>query len=110
MAGVDESASLRTYVLAWLGQELEAQPAKFERRDDDAHTRGGLGADSWWWQQLTNYFGRAGTLGLDTLGGRQALAKFTATAVAMLESTVRSYGSLPEPGRTSGDIVDWHPE
>jgi hypothetical protein len=95
--------------LAWLVEEVRAQPVKFTSADDDAHTRDGLGDDSWWWQQLTNYYGRARVLGLETPLGRQALAKFVATAVALLDSVIRCHGPLPTPGHPSGEI-EWPPE
>lgn len=54
---------------------------------------------------LTNYLKRAELLGLDTLLGRQAFAKFVVTAFAILDRVVMAYGPLPEPGHPSGVIV-----
>ncbi len=107
MGDQEDPQAFRSHALAWLVEELRAQAVKFEQIDDDMHTREGLESDAWWWQQLTNYYGRARVLGLDTPVGRQAIAKFVATSVALLESTVRCYGALPAPGRASGDIADW---
>lgn len=59
--------------------------------------------EEWWTKQLNNYLFRAWVMGLNTPGGRQALAKFVATGVGMLESTVLLYGRIPEPGVSSGE-------
>jgi hypothetical protein len=91
-------------VSRWLGKERAYQVEKFGLEQDDLHIQEGLVVDGWWWQQLTNYFGRAQTLSLETPCGRQAAAKLTATMVGMLEAVVRVYGELPEPGVPSGEI------
>lgn len=93
-------------VFAWLRGERAYQLGKFGIESDDKHTRIGLGEESWWWRQLTNYYHRASVLGLNTPVGRQALAKFVATACGLLESAVRLYGPLPRPGVPSGDNLD----
>jgi hypothetical protein len=85
-------------VFSWLRGERALQIRHFGAERDDQHTREGLGEGSWWVSQLDRYFGRARELGLETSGGRQALAKFVATAIALLESAVRLYGPLPSPG------------
>jgi hypothetical protein len=91
-------------VFAWLVAERQYQLEKFGTHLDDDHTKQGLHTDGWWWQQLTNYYGRAKVLGLDLPAGRQALAKFTATACGLLESAVRVHGDLPAPGVPSGEL------
>ncbi|HEX9991904.1 MAG TPA: DUF4406 domain-containing protein [Acidimicrobiales bacterium] len=90
--------------LRWLVGERAYQVRKFGTATDDAHTAEGLGDDGWWWRQLTTYFHRARVLTLANPLGRQALAKFTATAVGLLESVVRVHGELPPPGVPSGDV------
>jgi hypothetical protein len=82
----------------WLRGERALQLNEFGPDRDDAHTLEGLGPDGWWARQLTKYMERARELGLETEPGRQALAKFVATAIALLESSVRLYGWLPAPG------------
>jgi hypothetical protein len=109
-------ASLRIYeeehgraaaeVFAWLRGERAYQVQKFGLSLDDEHTREGLGEDGWWWRQLTTYFHRSRVLTLSTPGGRQALAKFAATACGLLESVVRVHGPLPPPGVSSGGNLD----
>lgn len=91
-------------VFTWLVAERRYQVRKFGTDLDDEHTRQGLDERGWWWRQLTNYFGRANVLGLEHPAGRQALAKFTATACGLLESAVRVHGDLPEPGVPSGEL------
>ena len=100
-------------VFSWLIRERNYQLHKFGVAQDDDHTRGdGLSQDGWWWRQLLNYYHRASVLGLDAANGRQALAKFTATACGLTESVIRVYGPLPEPGHPSGHVegnVDGRP-
>lgn len=58
---------------------------------------------------VEQYMSRALVLGLDTSLGRQALAKSLRTLLAWVESTVRTFGSLPPGGLPSGELVN-HPE
>lgn len=88
----------------WLVRERAYQVRKFGTELDDGHTREGLGEDGWWWRQVTTYFHRSRVLTLDTVVGRQALAKFTATACGLLESAIRVHGRLPQAGASSGTI------
>lgn len=97
------------YVLGWLRDERAYQIEKFGLEQDDQHTQewavlqtANEFSESWWEKQFENYLGRASVIGLDTPNGRQALAKFVATAVGMLEAAIRLYGPLPEPGVPSG--------
>jgi hypothetical protein len=92
------------HAFGWLTAERTYQLGKFGTDLDDEHTRQGLHQDGWWWRQLTNYFGRAHVLGVENPSGRQALAKFTATACGLLESVVRVHGDLPAPGVPSGEL------
>ena len=59
------------------------------------------------WQQLTNYFGRAQLLGLDTQAGRQALAKFVATGCGLFGergSRLRNVASTWSTERRGNDV------
>lgn len=96
------------YVRQWLAREREYTIAKFGLDLDNLHTREWDYRDEvdWWNQQFDNYYTRAGILGLDNPNGRQALAKFVATAVGMLEAAVRVHGPLPKPGVPSGENLD----
>ena len=87
----------------WLVEERAYQVRKFGTSLDDEHTRDGLGEDGWWWRQLVNYYHRARVLGCETPVGRQALAKFVATACGLLESVIRVHGPLPPAGVPSGE-------
>jgi hypothetical protein len=102
----DDPAAAASETFAWLVAERRYQTKKFGTELDDQHTADGLGLDGWWWQQLTNYYHRASVLGLETPVGRQAIAKFTATACGLLESVIRLHGHLPAPGVPSGEVVD----
>lgn len=108
-------------VIGWLGGERAYQLAKFGIDADDGHTAEGLGEGSWWWRQLTTYLHRGAiTLGVGTPGGRQALAKYAATACGLAESVIRSAGPLPpdesgllgrperlRPGREAEALFRW---
>src|SRR4051812_20633638 len=101
-------------VLEWLIRErTEYQQTKFDygKWDDDstkAFDKQKYPYDKMKWiLQIENYLYRAYTLGIDTAGGRQALAKAAATVVAMTESAMRVYGDLPEPGVPSGELREW---
>lgn len=96
------SAAAKTF--EWLTHERRYQVTKFGLARDDAHTKQGVGDGSWWRQQLFNYLHRAHVLGLDNPLGRQAVAKFTATACGLLESVIRVEGDLPAPGVPSGEL------
>jgi hypothetical protein len=97
--------SYHRQVLVWLAKERSHQVIKFSPKLDDEHTsKSGLEENGWWAKQLAQYFHRARVSGLNTPVGRQALAKYVATACAMLESSIRIYGWLPRPGRPGGDV------
>lgn len=94
------------YVRNWLSGERSYTIGKFGLDADNEHIAEfvALGVEEGWWdQQFANYLHRAKVLGLDTPAGRQAAAKFVATAVGFLEAVVRQYGPLPEPGVPSGE-------
>lgn len=97
------------YVRRWIMGEREYTIRKFGLGLDDEHVQAFSDNEydnDWWVKQFENYLGRAWILKLDTVNGRQALAKFVATGVGMLEAAVRVYGPLPEPGVTSGENLD----
>lgn len=89
-------------VFSWLRGERALQLRAFSPEKDDQHTLEGLEDDAWWSRQLARYYEQARRLGVDTPTGRQALAKFGAAAIALLESTVRLHGWLPNPGVRMG--------
>lgn len=99
------------YVRLWLAGERSYTLDKFGIDADNQHigewAELDLNATNWWETQFDNYLGRAGVLGLDNPGGRQAFAKFVATAVGALEAVVRVYGPLPAPGVPSGELREW---
>jgi hypothetical protein len=88
----------------WLQQERAYQREKFPAADDDRLTSSGpFGVESPYFTRVGNYVERARLFGLDTMNGRQALGKATATLAGWLESAVRLYGPMPQPGVPSGD-------
>jgi Domain of unknown function (DUF4406) len=88
----------------WLQQERAYQREKFSAADDDRLTSNGpFGVESPYFTRVGNYVERARIFGLDTMNGRQALGKAAATLAGWLESAVRLYGPMPQPGVPSGD-------
>jgi hypothetical protein len=97
------------YVREWLAKEREYTIAKFGLELDNQHVQDlavGDDNDKWWEQQFNNYLHRVSILGPDTPAGRQAAAKFVATAIGFLEAIVRVHGPLPKPGVPSGENLD----
>ena len=89
-------ASAQSMAFEWLVSEREYQTEKFGSDDDDRHLREtGLSSNGWWIRQLDRYLDQARDR-LDKPDGRQSLAKFTATAVGLLEAVVRVYGEIPD--------------
>lgn len=56
---------------------------------------------------VNQYLKRAQILGLDTLSGRQNLAKAMSTLFDYCQGAVYCHGDLPLPGVPSGEIVEW---
>lgn len=96
--------------LEWLRDEMKLYTdEKFNANEEwwptrDEWTRGGVGNDSEWMRQITQYLGRAEALGLDTPQGRQAVFKSFATYVGLIESVICVHGDPPPPGVPSGEI------
>jgi hypothetical protein len=96
--------------LAWYAAEIRYADAKFDDQrngHDDSMRVDGLGQDGFWFGQIFQYADRARLFGMDTLQGRQALAKLAMTAIGAVESSIRVHGPLPEPGLSSGYIEHW---
>lgn len=83
-------------VIAWLCHERPYQKQCYGLEKDDERLLVGLGNDGYWKLQFPAYWSRAVEQGLDTAIGRQALAKYVATGMGLLESAVRVYGQLPK--------------
>lgn len=92
--------------LVWLDEEWGYVARKFGNVTtsywDDALLEGDLDE---WTRQAVQYLDRAKAFGLDTPAGKQAVAKFAATAVALAGSVVRVHGDLPRGGTPSGEVV-----
>ena len=101
--GLEGVVSLR--IRRWLREEWPYQELKFGEADRFKATDTFGQSDDEWKRSLDQYYNRARVLGLDTPAGRQALAKYVATAVAMLENVITVHGHLPTPGVPSGENV-----
>ncbi len=97
----------------WIDKERIYADNKFQRQrknQDEEISADGFSEESFWYNQVTQYFWRANILGLDNPAGRQALAKAYMTLGGAVESMIRVYGPLPEPGHPSGEIREWNGE
>jgi hypothetical protein len=97
------------YVESWLFLEHKYTVDKFGLSADAEHIKEFNSApddNNWWENQINMYLHRARTLGLDTPGGRQALAKAASTAVMATRAAVEEFGQLPKAGVTSGEGLD----
>ena len=68
----------------------------------------GVSEGSDWMSFIGNYIKRAQLLGLSTAVGRQAFGKAIVTMMHALETAIDLYGPMPEPGHTSGELVEWN--
>lgn len=88
-------------VIKWMRQErIVYQTKKFDyvKEADRRHEA------SYWLQQFGSYEQRLEALGLNSPLGKQAALKLAATAIALCEH-LADEGPLPEPGYSSGTIV-----
>lgn len=95
----DLSSSAQSQTFNWLIAERRFQVRQFGSEQDDRRLiEGGLDPSGWWATRLEIYLDRARTGELPDEPTRVELAKFVATAVALLESAIRVYGPVPRPG------------
>jgi len=94
---------IRRYIVQWLIDENTYERGKTTTEVDDKRTTDEFGD---WHMLVGDYLHRAQVLGLANPGGRQAVAKATTVMLGCLESVVRVYGPLPEPGYSSGNGLD----
>jgi hypothetical protein len=96
------------YLLSWLRQELAYVDEKFPPSIRVVHNseleKEGVSFNSYWFQQVYQYVKRAEILGLDNPLGRQAIAKALSTMFGLVEGVVATYGELPPPGVSSGNL------
>jgi hypothetical protein len=93
----------RLYAEQWVHDEAEYEKQKTPTDTDDYRT---VRTPEQWDHLIGDYLHRARVLGLENPAGRQAVAKAAVVAMGYLESVVRSYGALPEPGVPSGYNLD----
>jgi hypothetical protein len=95
----DLSPSAQSQTFNWLIAERRFQVRQFGSEQDDRRLiEGGLDPSAWWSTRLDTYLDRARAADLSDEPTRVELAKFVATAVALLESAIRVYGPVPRPG------------
>jgi hypothetical protein len=106
---IAESDDIFQVIINWMYEERAYQHEKFSMEENDESTpaEGAVAAGSYWMQQFNSYLQRLDLLPLDTPQGKQAAAKFTATALGFLESIMRRHGDLPRPGVPSGVLEEW---
>lgn len=99
--------SAQSQTFNWLVAERRFQVRHFgSERDDRRLVESGLERSGWWHQQLDEYLRRAQAGPLAQGSARTDLAKFAATAVALLESAIRVHGPVPRPRSKQGDPDD----
>lgn len=94
---------VRRYIVQWLIDENVYERGKTSTEVDDKRTTDEFGD---WHALIGDYLHRAQILGFANPGGRQAVAKAATVMLGCLESVVRVYGELPEPGVSSGNNLD----
>jgi hypothetical protein len=98
----------RAEALAWLREELQYVDTKYAalRPEHDEQTKldDTLDGYGFWTLEIGRYLHRANLMGLDTLNGRQAVAKALSTCLGLVESVIRVHGHLPDPGHSSGNL------
>lgn len=120
-----EAVPEREIVLEWILREWEhysnAKWGFHENHKVDDHDaemlKDGWSAQSWWLRQVFQYADRAAMFGVghDTgegdpvlaLRGRQAAMKMVTTLIDGLAAMTRVHGKPPEPGHTSGEVIEW---
>jgi len=104
----------RGQMLTWLAEELPYVDSKWDPIGTDdsfiveggMSKKGGVGPDSYFFEQVMQYLQRADTLGLDTPQGKQAVGKALGAMTGLVETVIRVYGSLPRGGVASGEIIE----
>jgi hypothetical protein len=97
--------SAQSQAFAWLVRERRFQVRRFgSARDDENLISDGLRDGGWWSVQLGEYLRRAQAHELSDDRARLDLAKFVATGVAALESSIRVFGPVPVPGTKDADL------
>jgi hypothetical protein len=113
-----ESNPERMQVLRWLvGEALAYSNDKWgfsgtTGPDDHEASMKAHGFDkddpaSFWFRQVTQYFGRASLMGVDSPQGRQALMKGLMTLFDCCACMIRQHELPPQPGHPSGTLVAW---
>ncbi len=93
------SPSAQSQTFDWLIRERRFQVRQFgSTQDDERLEAGGIDPGSPWSEHLERYLVAARAAPLSDDAARLELAKFTATAVGLMESAIRVHGPVPRPG------------
>lgn len=102
----------RYQLIAWL-QDERKNYADVKWKDGESNRESliqKMKEEGWtptWTDFAYAYMKRAELMGPDTLQGRQAMGKAVVTLMHILETAIMVFGPMPEPGHTSGEIVEW---
>lgn len=121
---VTQNRAERLHLYLWINGEEHYVAGKFDDQrvihDDDLRNNR-MSRESWWFGQIVQYYDRARLFfdqaQDDGLGAedrrrlemlaQQALVKGFMTAKGCVESSIRVFGPLPEPGHNSGEVHEW---
>lgn len=96
------------YVMAWLQREFEERQLVIFSPQSNQFRSTLIGTDDDEWRAtLTRYYDLAMKEGINTLRGRQAIAKVAACAIALTMTVVMEEGNLPRPGTKTGEVFPW---
>lgn len=114
----------RAHLYFWIDGEEQYVAGKFDStRSDHDESMASYNLEDFWTRQIVQYLDRAqlafrAAQGLRSEGrdddarhmemkGQQALAKCMMTAKGCVESSIRTFGNLPMPGVSSGEVREW---
>lgn len=112
----------RLHLYKWIEGEEVYVANKFDSQRElhDQSMSSADGFEQWWVRQIVQYLDRAKQflkaaeecVNLDDQAvlqykAQQAIAKCMMTTKGCAESSIRVYGTLPQPGVTSGEIHEW---
>lgn len=82
------------YVCDWLKGEMGYQLQKYGTDFSDKAIVAKLDGNNPLWHETRMRFHRTGILGIETLNGRQSLAKYSSLVVAIAAATIRNFGEI----------------
>jgi hypothetical protein len=119
-----QGRSERDQLYRWMCAEEKYVAGKFDDQrngHDQEMAEHHFHDDGFWLRQIVQYYDRARVF-FDAaqeehgetkrhleMRGQQAVVKAMMTAKGAVESTIRVFGNLPEPGHSSGEVRAWEP-